>query len=130
MFLHVCVIKKKFSILSSELQNLVDDAIHSFALGEENEAENLLLNVLKKDGKNIEALRAISEVSLSLNKLEDAESYCRQALAECSDDLTSLVSLARILVRKGDKEGAEEASAKARILGWKEELNNDQSESF
>ena len=38
-----------------------------------------------------------------------------------SEDLTLMVSLARILV-KGDKEGAEEASAKARVLGWKEEL--------
>ena len=33
-----------------------------------------------------------------------------------------MVSLARILVKKGDKEGAEEASSKARVLGWKEEL--------
>jgi hypothetical protein len=33
--------------------------------------------------------------------------------------------LARILVRKGDKEGAEEATSKARILGWKEELAED-----
>jgi hypothetical protein len=36
--------------------------------------------------------------------------------------LTAVVSLARILVKKGDKEGAESASAKARLLGWKEEL--------
>ena len=33
-----------------------------------------------------------------------------------------MVSLARILVKKGDKKGAEEASAKARILGWQDEL--------
>jgi hypothetical protein len=37
-----------------------------------------------------------------------------------------MVSLARILVRKGDKEGAEEATSKARILGWKEELAEDE----
>ena len=36
-----------------------------------------------------------------------------------------MVSLARILVKKGDKDGAEDASAKARILGWKEELASD-----
>ena len=39
-----------------------------------------------------------------------------------NDDLASTVSLARILVAQGDKNGAEEASAKARILGWKDEL--------
>ena len=41
------------------------------------------------------------------------------------EDLASVVSLARILVRKGDKDGAEEATARARILGWKEELAED-----
>ena len=45
-----------------------------------------------------------------------------------SEDLTSMVSLARILVKKGDKEGAEEASAKARVLGWKEELAQENEE--
>jgi hypothetical protein len=38
--------------------------------------------------------------------------------------LTSKVSLSRILVAKGDKEGAEKATAEARILGWKEELKD------
>ena len=33
-----------------------------------------------------------------------------------------------ILVKKGDKEGAEEASAKARVLGWKEELAQENEE--
>jgi len=36
-----------------------------------------------------------------------------------------MVSLARILVAKGDKEGAEKASADARVLGWKDELAQD-----
>jgi hypothetical protein len=29
------------------------------------------------------------------------------------------------LVKQGDKEGAEDATSKARILGWKEELASD-----
>ena len=41
-------------------------------------------------------------------------------------DLTSTVSLARILVAKGDKDGAEKASADARILGWKDDLAQDE----
>jgi hypothetical protein len=73
----------------------------------------------------LDALRAISEVFLSLNELDLSESFCRRALAIDSEDLTSVVSLARVLVKKGDKDGAEEASAKARILGWKEELASD-----
>ena len=51
-----------------------------------------------------------------------------ESLGNQLEDLTSTVSLARILVKKGDKEGAEEASAKARVLGWKEELAQENEE--
>jgi hypothetical protein len=45
-------------------------------------------------------------------------------LAIAPDDLTAKVSFSRILVAEGDKEGAEKATAEARILGWKEELKD------
>ncbi len=109
-------------------QKLIDDAILCFTLGEELNAKNILLDVLKVEPKNLNALRAISEVFLSLNDLKSSESYCRQALNIDSEDLTTTVSLARILVKQGDKEGAEDASSKARILGWKEELASDGSD--
>lgn len=106
-------------------RKLIDDAVLCFAIGDDNEAKEILVNVLKSEPENLDALRAISEVYLSLNELEYSESFCRQALAIDSEDLTTVVSLARILVRKGDKEGAEEASSRARILGWKKELGKD-----
>ena len=62
---------------------------------------------------------------LSNGQLDEAEEACNKALELNPDDLTSVVSLARILVNKGDKEGAEAASAKARVLGWKEELADE-----
>ncbi|MDG0963465.1 MAG: hypothetical protein P8P49_04815 [Opitutales bacterium] len=106
-------------------KNLIEDAVLCFAIGEDNEAKEILLHVLDKEPHNVDALRAISEVCLSLQELDLAETFCRRALTVDPDDLTSVVSLARILVKKGDKEGAEEASSKARILGWKEELASD-----
>ena len=80
---------------------MVDDAILAFALGDEIEARDLLNNVLSSAPSNLEALRAISEVSLSLDQVHEAESFCRQALQVDPKDLASLVSLARILVKKG-----------------------------
>ena len=106
-------------------KKLIDDAVLCFAIGEDHEAKEILRSVLNNDPCNVDALRAISEVCLSLQELELAESFCRRTLTVDPDDLTSVVSLARILVKKGDKEGAEEASSKARILGWKEELASD-----
>ena len=116
--------------MTNDNKSLIDDAVLMFAMGDEIKSEELLLKVLESDPANIDALRAVSEVSLSLGKIDQAELHCRQAVKQGPDDLTSIVSLARILVKKGDKEGAEEASARARILGWKEELNSDVSESI
>ena len=106
-------------------KKLIDDAVLCFAIGDDIEAREILLSVLNHEPRNVDALRAISEVCLSLQELKLAESFCRRALTVDPDDLTSVVSLARILVKNGDKEGAEEASSKARILGWKEELASD-----
>ena len=106
-------------------KKFIDDAIFSFSIGDEKNAKEILYKVLELDSENLDALRAVSEVLLSLNEIKLAEEYCRRALEINSEDLTSTVSLARILVMKGDKEGAEVATAKARILGWKEELSRD-----
>ena len=110
-----------------ETDKRVGDAILAYSLGEDQKAEALLLETLEENSLCIDALRALAEVYLSAGKLAEAEASCRRALAIDPDDLSLVVSLARILVRKGDKEGAEEATAQARILGWKEELAEDDS---
>jgi cytochrome c-type biogenesis protein CcmH/NrfG len=105
--------------------NTVDRAVLLFTLGEEQEAQSLLLNHLSTHPQDIDAWRALAEIRLSIKDFPNAEVACRKALAINPDDLTATVSLARILVAQGDKDGAEEASAKARILGWKDELAQD-----
>ena len=105
----------------------VEDAILAYSLGEDQEAERLLVESLKENPSSVDALRALAEVYLAVRKVDQAEIACRRALAIDPDDLSLVVSLARILVRKGDKEGAEEATSKARVLGWKEELAEDDS---
>ena len=85
------------------------------------------MGIIEVDKKSIDAFRALSEVSLSLQKLDQAEECCRKALEIDPNDLTSVVSLARILVKKGDKEGAESASAKARYWDSKKELADDET---
>ena len=105
----------------------VEDAILAYSLGEDQEAERLLVESLKENPSSVDALRALAEVYLAVLKVDQAETACRRALAIDPDDLSLVVSLARILVRKGDKEGAEEATSKARVLGWKEELAEDDS---
>jgi predicted Zn-dependent protease len=113
------------SLENNEIMNTkdrVDEAILAFSMGEDEKAEALLNDCLSTHPSSVDAMRALSEVLLSMQKIEDAESVCRRALKLEPEDLSLMVSLARILVRKGDKEGAEDATSKARILGWKEEL--------
>lgn len=110
-----------------KINDSVNEAILAFSMGDDEEAERILHECLSEDPENVEALRALAEVLLSMKKVEQAEIICRRALSTEADDLSLMVTLARILVRKGDKEGAEEASSKARILGWKEELAEDET---
>lgn len=117
-------IDKKYMVVMDNDEK-VEDAILAYTLGDDKEAERLLVESLKENPSSVDALRALAEVYLSSNKVEQAETVCRRAIAINPDDLALVVSLARILVRKGDKEGAEEATNKARILGWKEELAED-----
>lgn len=107
------------------VEDKINQAVLQFTLGEEEEAKSQLQSILQSYPDSVEAWRALAEVCLSLKNLDEAENACRKALELSPEDLTLTVSLARILVNKGDKEGAEEASAKARILGWKEELAQD-----
>lgn len=104
----------------------VDQAVLMFTLGEEEKAQSLLVEYLNSNDQDLDAWRALSEIRLTGQDFPGAEEACRRALAIDANDLTSTVSLARILVAQGDKDGAEEASAKARILGWKDELAQDE----
>ena len=106
----------------------LEDAILAFTLGETEDALIILSSLTELQPESIDVWRALAEILLSVGKIDEAEKACLKALAINSEDLTSMVSLARILVKKGDKEGAEEASAKARVLGWKEELAQEKEE--
>ena len=106
----------------------IDDAILAFTLGETEDALRILTQLAENQPASIDVWRALAEVNLSVDNTDEAEKACLKALEINSEDLTSTVSLARVLVKKGDKEGAEEASAKARVLGWKEELAQENEE--
>ena len=101
--------------------DLVEEATLEFSLGDENE----LLQVVDLAPDCLDAWRALAEVRLALADFPGAHAACLKALELDPKDLTAKVSLSRILVSMGDKEGAEKATAEARILGWQEELSGE-----
>ena len=54
----------------------MEDAIFEFSTGEDLKAEKILMGIIEVDKKSIDAFRALSEVSLSLQKLDQAEECC------------------------------------------------------
>ncbi|MEC7801908.1 MAG: tetratricopeptide repeat protein [Verrucomicrobiota bacterium] len=107
---------------------IVGDAVLAFTIGETDKALSTLEKFVSDHPNYIDAWRSLAEIFLAIDRLEEAEVACNRALEIDPEDLTSTVSLARILVRKGDINGAEVASSKARVLGWKEELAEESEE--
>ena len=114
--------------MSTKNQNL-EEAILLFTLGQTAKALEFVHAITKNEPQSIDAWRALAEIQLSENNVREAEVACLRALEIDSSDLTSTVTLARVLVKKGDKKGAEDASAKARVLGWKDELAQQNEDS-
>ena len=111
----------------AEAIDLVEEATLDFSLGEEEAAEGKLVRASELAPECVDAWRALAEVRLARQDLPGALTACEKALEVEPEDLTAKVSLSRILVAMGDKEGAEKATAEARVLGWKEELQEDES---
>ena len=110
----------------AEAIDLVEEATLDFSLGDEDVALERLGRVLEHAPGCFEAWRASAEVGLATGDSAGALSACERAVELRSEEVTAWITLSRVLVAMGDKEGAETAAAKARILGWKEELREDE----
>lgn len=103
-------------------QNLVDDAIFEFTLGEHEKALGLIAEALALAPDHAGAWHAKAEIHFDRRDLDDALQAAEKALA-LHEDVHVHTSLSRIWMERGDKEKAEHHGARARILGWKEQLN-------
>lgn len=105
-----------------ELQTAVEDATLDFTLGESSLAIEKLTRAVSVRPDSFAAWHALAEVHFSLRNYDDALSAAETASSLEPDDLHINTSLSRIWMEKGDKTRAEEFGAKARMLGWKDEL--------
>lgn len=112
-----------------EIQALIDDATFDFAMGDAEAALAKLDRATTVAPEAFAGWHALAEVQFSLRKLDAALAAAERARALRPDDPFINTTLSRIWMERGDKAAAEKFGAQARILGWKDQLQNPQGQS-
>lgn len=109
---------------SSELSSLVEEATFDFTMGDADAAVAKLEQALASHPDCFEAWQALAEIHYFEKRYPAARDAAEKAHALKPDDLLINTSLSRIWLELGSKANAEKFGAQAKMLGWKEQLQN------
>ncbi|HEX2099430.1 MAG TPA: tetratricopeptide repeat protein, partial [Candidatus Synoicihabitans sp.] len=107
-----------------DLQHLIEDATFDYTLGEVEGALAKLDRATAARPESFEAWHARAEICFSARRFDDALAAAERAHALRPDDLFINTTLSRVWMEKGDKAAAERYGARAKILGWKDQLQS------
>ncbi len=107
-----------------EIQTLIDDATFDYSMGDTDAAIAKLQRATTTAPQSFEAWHALAEVHFSLRRLDEALHAAESAHALRPTDLFINTTLSRIWMERGDKATAEKYGAQAKILSWKDQLQN------
>jgi Flp pilus assembly protein TadD len=110
--------------MTDEIKALVEEGTFQFSIGDSEAAVSTLRNATAQEPAAFEAWHALAEVLLSSHDLRAALAAAEAAHALRPDDLFINTTLSRIWMELGDKATAEKFGARAKVLGWKEELKS------
>jgi|SRR5208282_5340857 len=82
---------------------------------------------LAKDSKFTDALHGLSQAYYAREDFDNAIAAARRILEAEADDILAWTTISRSFQRKGMVPEAEEAGNKARILGWKKQLQDQKN---
>jgi len=105
-----------------ELRALIDDATFDFTMGEIDTALAKLARATDAVPTSFEAWHATAEILFGARRFDEALTAAERAHAIQPDDIFINTSLSRIWMERGDKPRAEHFGARARVLGWKDQL--------
>lgn len=111
----------------AELQTLIEDATFDYTMGDTDAAIAKLHRATEAEPASFEAWHALAEIHFSLRRFDDALHAAEKAHALRNDDLFINTTLSRIWMEKGDKATAEKFGAQAKILSWKDQLQNPEA---
>lgn len=105
-----------------QARDRVEAATLNFALGEIDAALRELEQARELAPDLFDVHLARAEILFSERRLEEALEAAERARDLSPEDIHIHTTLSRIWMERGDKEKAEHYGARARMLGWKEEL--------
>lgn len=105
-----------------DVQQLIDDASFEFSMGDAAIAVAKLKEATTLAPDSFDAWHALAEIHFGARQLDEALVAAERAHALRPDDIFVNTSLSRIWMEKGDKPQAEHFGARARVLGWKDQL--------
>ncbi len=103
-------------------EELYEEAMQDFALGEFPTAEEKFRRALELDANYFDAWHALAETRFRRGDLDGALAAGKRAIELRPDDPLAHTSMSRIYVKKGMVPEAEHHAAQSRIAGWKEQL--------
>ena len=102
--IHAVLTKRK--ACSDEVEGLMRQAEELWELGQQQEASDICLSLLTRGEGGLEVNLMLAEYALQNGKMEEGESYFRQALQFDEESIQAHVGIARTLARAGRKDEA------------------------
>lgn len=101
---------------------MIEDATFEFSIGETHAAIAKLDEAVRLAPESFDAWHALAEVNFGARRFDAALGAAERAHALRPDDIFINTSLSRIWMEKGNKPQAEHFGARAKVLGWKDQL--------
>jgi len=112
------------ALLNSPLDSLLDIALDAMAAGDAAGAVSSFERVLAIDPRHAEARHGLVRALEDAGRVEEALHVTEQLIAEDPDDVLAVTRLSMLYQHQGKIAEAEAAAARAKILGWKQELRS------
>lgn len=109
-------------MLGNPGQALVDEATFDFTMGDRDAALAKLHRAIDADPACFAAWHALAEIHFDAGEYDAALEAGTIAVGLNEENVHIHTTLSRIWMEKGDKDSAEKHGARARVLGWKEQL--------
>ncbi|GHB99709.1 tetratricopeptide repeat protein [Cerasicoccus arenae] len=113
----------------TDVTDLVEEATFDYTMGDNDAALAKLRQAVETNPNSFAGWHALTEVHFSLGHFREALDAAEHAYRIDSGDIHINTSLSRIHMELGDKPTAEHFGAQARMLGWKQQLQEPDDEN-